>query len=167
MNTRGFTLVELMVVIALIGIILAITTLDFGSMQRKGQIEKQTREIHSDLVTLRIDAIQKKRRSAAFLGPRQIQFRSYSSNAENVLTGGTPMSTKNLPFEIRSLSGSTLNALDITADRVEFDTRGYTNSNITIVALPVQYGGGDNCIIVNTARTNIGRMDDASTCTAR
>jgi type II secretion system protein H len=167
MNSHGFTLIELIVVVALIGIILAIATLDFGSMQRKAQIEKQTREIHSDLVTLRIDAIQKKRRSAAFLGPRQIQFRSYSSNAENVLTGGTTMSTKNLPFEIRSLSGSTLNALDITADLVEFDTRGYTSNNITIVALPVKYGGGDSCITVNTARTNIGRMDDASTCTAR
>jgi prepilin-type N-terminal cleavage/methylation domain-containing protein len=167
MNSRGFTLVELIVVVLIIGIILAISTLDFGSMQTKGKIEKQTREILSDLVTLRIDAIQRKRRSAAFLGPRQIEFRSYSSNAENVLTQGTIISIKNLPFEIRRLNGGALNVLDGAVDHVEFDTRGYTNDIITIVALPVQVNGGDSCILVDTARANIGRMDNAVTCTAR
>jgi len=171
MNSRGITLIELMIVIALIGIILAISTMDFNSMQRKGQIDKQTREIVSDIVSLRIDAIQKKRRSAAFLGPKQIQFRSYSSDAEAV-TAGTPILTKNLSYTINMLSGSTLTAPVVTTDYVLYDTRGFATfktgtSSITLVALPVQYGGGDNCILINPTSTNIGRMVDASTCTAR
>lgn len=165
MNSRGFSLVELVIVIALIGIVLAISTLDFSTMMRKGQIDKQAREIHSDLVSLRIEAMQKKQRSAAFLGPKQIVFKRYSSNAENILTGGTTMLTKSLPNEIRRLSDMST-PLDVAADRVEYDTRGFTNNDITLVILPVTINSGDNCILVTTARTNLGRMTDASTCTA-
>jgi prepilin-type N-terminal cleavage/methylation domain-containing protein len=172
MNSRGFTLVELMIVIAMAGILMAVATLNFNSMLRKSQIDKQTREIVSDLVSLRIDAMQKKRRSAAFLGPKQIKFKSYSSAAENILTGGTDLSTKPLSYSINMLIGATLTTPVVTADYVDYDTRGFATfktgiNSITIVALPVQYGGGDNCILVNPTLTNIGRMVDASTCTAR
>lgn len=165
MNSRGFSLVEILVVIAIAGILFAIATLDFNSMQQKGQIEKQTREIHSELAALRIDAMQKKQRSAAFLGPKQIVFKRYTSNAENLQTGGIPFATKNLPLEIRKLSQLST-PLDVTSDLIWFDSRGYS-SLITLVVLPVILKSGDNCILVSAARTNIGRMEDAATCTAR
>jgi len=172
MNTRGFTLLEILTVMVVIGILLSISTLNFHAMQQKSQIEKQTREIVSDLVSLRIDAMQKKRRSAAFLGPKQVIFKGYSSDAEDVLTGGTNLSTKTLPHSINMLTGATLAAPVVTANYVVYDTRGFGRFNgaltsMTLVVLPVQYGGGDNCILINASRTNIGRMDDASTCTAR
>ncbi len=167
MSSRGFSLIELIVVIAIIGILLSIATLDFRSMQQKGQIEKQIREIRSDLVGLRIDAMQKKRRSAAFFGPNVIQFYSYSSNDEPVLTRSTLMSTKNLSFIFRRLSSTTQTDLNAAVDRVEYDTRGYAINNITIFAMPVAYNALENCIIVSTANTQIGRMVDASTCRAR
>lgn len=164
MDSRGFTLVELIVVMVIIGIVIAVATLDFQSMQEKGQVEKQTRIIHSELSALRIDAMQKKQKSAAFLGPKQIIFKRYTSDAEAVLTGGTTISTISLQKEIRNLAAMSTQ-LNVTTDRILIDTRGYS-SNFTLVVLPVNFNSVDNCILVSTARTNIGRMDDASTCTA-
>jgi prepilin-type N-terminal cleavage/methylation domain-containing protein len=187
MSSRGFSLLELLIVIAMIGIVSSIATLDFKQMMNKGRMETQTKEIYSELVKLRIDSMQKKQRSAAFLGPNQIIFRRYSSDRENILTGGNTATLrpviKTLPFEIRSLTGATQNVLNVTTDRIVFDARGYTNDNpdfpqsrtvvpgyandnLTLVILPVTFNSGDNCILVNVARINIGRMADASTCTA-
>jgi prepilin-type N-terminal cleavage/methylation domain-containing protein len=166
MSSRGFSLIELIGVLAIAGIILAIATLDFNSMLQKGQIETQTKEMLSEINSLRINAMQKKQRSAVFLGPKQMVFKSYTSNAENALPpGGTEISRKNLKKEIRNLSDMAT-PLNVTADLILFDTRGYS-SNITLVVLPVMYNSADNCILVSTARTNIGRMADATTCTAR
>lgn len=164
MSSRGFTLIELLGVMAIAGIILAIATLDFNSMLQKGQIETQTKEMLSEINSLRINAMQKKQRSAVFLGPKQMVFKSYTSNAEPQ-TGGAEISTKNLKKEIRNLSAIST-PLDVTTDLILFDTRGYS-SNITLVVMPVMFNSADNCILVSTARTNIGRMADATTCIAR
>jgi prepilin-type N-terminal cleavage/methylation domain-containing protein len=164
MNSRGFSLIELVVVMVIAGILLSIATLNFNSMQTKGQIDTQTKEMQSDIAALRLDSMQKKRMSAVFLGPKQLVFKSYSSNAEDLQTGGATISTRNLKMEIRNITAMTT-PLDVTADLISFDTRGYS-TNMTLVVLPVTYNSGDNCVIVSLARTNIGRMEDASTCTA-
>jgi prepilin-type N-terminal cleavage/methylation domain-containing protein len=170
MNVRGFSLVEVLVVVAVIATLLCIATLDFNSWMKKYQTERQTREMYSDIMQLRLSAIQTKQRCAMFLGPRQYIFKTYSSEAENVLAGGTPRtpnSSKSLNYEIRQKATSGFNVFDIASDHIEFDSRGFTNNPMTIVVLPVRYNGGDNCILVSTGRTNIGRMEDANTCRAR
>jgi hypothetical protein len=119
---------------------------------------------------LRLSAMQTKQRCAIFLGSRQCIFKTYSSESENVLTGGTPRATsssKILNYEIRKKTTSGFSTFDVASDHIEIDSRGFTNNPMTIVVLPVQYNGGDNCILVSTARTNIGRMEDANTCSAR
>jgi prepilin-type N-terminal cleavage/methylation domain-containing protein len=169
MNNRGFSLIELVVVIGIMAALLGIVTLDFNSWTKKYQAERQTREMYSDIMQLRLSAMQQKQRCAMFLGSRQYNFKTYTSANEAVLTGGTPRtsnSSKNLNYEIRQKTKSGLNAFDIASDYIEFDSRGFTNNPMTIVVLPVRYNGGDNCILVSMGRTNIGRMEDANTCRA-
>jgi len=165
MNVRGFSLVELVVVVAIIATLLSIATLDFNSWMKKYQTERQTRELYSDIMQLRLSAIQRKQRCAMFLGPRQYNTRTYATDNEDVLAGGVTVSSKNLNYEIKN--GTGLAAFDITADHIEFDSRGFATGPMTIVVLPVQYNAGDNCILVSEGRTNIGRMIDAATCRAR
>jgi prepilin-type N-terminal cleavage/methylation domain-containing protein len=60
MREDGFTLVELMVAVAIIATLLTIGTLAFNSMTRKSAIEAQTKEIYADLMTARSEALYRK-----------------------------------------------------------------------------------------------------------
>lgn len=89
MRKNGFTLVELMVVVAIMGTLLTIGTLAFNSMTRKSAIEAQTKEIYGDLMKARSEAIyQKSNRSAVVNG---VQFSIFPTSDGS----GTPMLLKN------------------------------------------------------------------------
>lgn len=169
MSTRGFAITELIIVLVVLGILLAIGTLNFNGWLKRYQTEAQTREMHSDISNFRLSAMQQKKRSVVILGGSQYIFKTYSSAGEPI-TAGVQVFSKPTKYEVRKLVGASYNVLDptgATPDRIEFDERGLTNNIITLVMLPVQLNAGDGCLLVHTARTNIGRMTDASTCTAR
>lgn len=163
MNKRGFTLVEVLIVITISAVLLTIATLSYRSMKNKSDQERQTRELHADISDIRLNAMQKKLRSALFLGPQQSIYRTYSSENESI-SDGKEISRTNYRFELRKKSGSSLNGLNIATDRIEFDSRGFTNISTTLVVMPVTFSGGLDCIAVQTARTSIGRMENASNC---
>jgi prepilin-type N-terminal cleavage/methylation domain-containing protein len=170
MKNRGFSIVELVMVIAIIGIILAIAVPNYNDMLTKQKIEKQTKELHSTIVNARLTAMQTKQPAALFLGPNAYTFLVYTSANYPASTGSRTVRTVALPFEVKKKSGATLNTLDISSDNITFDSRGLTrfpNNNMTLVVTPVRYNDVDNCIVVHTVRTNIGRMENVSSCSMR
>lgn len=61
MRQDGFTLLEMIVVVAIVGILLAIGTLQFNSHRQKAEIESQVRTMYADLTNVRATALYKKR----------------------------------------------------------------------------------------------------------
>jgi prepilin-type N-terminal cleavage/methylation domain-containing protein len=165
---NGFTLVEILVAITIMGILISVATLNYSAMKQKGDIEKQTRELYSVIVGTRLSAMQNKQRLALFLGPKQYIFKQYTSVNDSIATAWKIKSTVNLAFPIQKLDTSgTLVNLDVATDKIDFDTNGFTNNNMTLVVTPVSADGRSNCLVVHVARTNIGRMDSANTCTIK
>jgi prepilin-type N-terminal cleavage/methylation domain-containing protein len=163
MNNRGFSLIELIIVIAIMGTLMTIATLNFNAWQRKVQIERQTRELFADINQARIDSLHSKLRHSIVMQPKSYTFRRYSSENESS-NAGTIMFTRNVSFEITRADGTSAENF-IT----EFDIRGYYNVIDTILGFdpfrinPVGTAAQVDCIIIGTGRTNLGKTEN-DTC---
>lgn len=161
---KGFSLVELIVVIGIISIILSIVSINFSSWQKKYSIENQAKEMMADLSDLRMRAIQTKSNHVAVLSasPTMMTFKSYSSEEPVTLANGKPMFSKTLKYSISNNATSLVPCVDIN-----FTTRGYTQSvpaggmfsNQTIYILPTGTGAAIDCLVISNTRINLGKYN--------
>jgi prepilin-type N-terminal cleavage/methylation domain-containing protein len=160
MNNKAFSLVELVVVIAIMGTLMAIVTLNFNDWQRKAQIERQTRELFADLNQARIDSLHTKKRHSIVMQPNSYIFKRYSSENEDQ-DAGTAVLTRTVSYQITKGTGSS-----ITNEVTEFDIRGFTNNSETFRINPVGTSAMVDCILISIGRTNLGKMENG-TCIAK
>lgn len=174
-KSSGFSLIELIVVIALIGILLSIATMAFNSWQRNARVEGQVKEMLSDFNNVRLMAMQTKRAHRLFLNPLAYSVVRYEDELDQPRVDDTAggqvvtskgdvvanrQNAKQLRFVVQSYTNGVVAPL---ANRfVEFDERGLTQNRVT---LAVDFGLSDpayNCIVINDARINIGRINNAT-----
>jgi prepilin-type N-terminal cleavage/methylation domain-containing protein len=151
----GFALIELIVVMVIIGILMTIVSLNFGTWQRKYGIQAQVQEMATDLNDLRIAAIQKKKGHSVDLKPTTYTFRIYSSESDFSAGAGTVVVTKAAKFRLTNLAGADIDTL------VKIDERGYVSGiappslavglNTTVDATP-------NCLVMSVSRVNTGKL---------
>ena len=158
-DNSGFSLVELLIVIAIIGIGLAVATLNFNQWIKKTNIEKQTRELFGDLNEARLKSIYTKKRHSIVLNPSNYVFKEYSSENENKANGKVLFS-KNTAYQMTTKTGTALDG-----NIVEFDIRGFlVVGNNTIMVNPVSSGAAFDCVIISDSRTNLGQMGSDDVC---
>ena len=153
-NIDGFTIIELVVVIAIIATLLAMSTISFNTWLVRHRVEAQVRQMIADFNELRVRALTMKQRHSITLNASSYVFRSYNSEEEDLFTGGTiiPGGNRTVTYKLRK-DATTYYAADV----YEIDQRGTNVSSVTTIYL--EYPGttpGLNCIKLHTVRINPG-----------
>lgn len=156
----GFSIVELVVVIAILGILMAIGTLNFNQWQVKNNIDRETRELCTDINTARLNAVYTKKRHSVVFNPNSYVLKNYSSEGEDPFAGNI-ISTKPVSYQMTKISSGTSQPL--SGEHVVYDTRGFIFNNIglTVAVNPANTGAFD-CVVLATGRTNMGKMTNGT-----
>jgi prepilin-type N-terminal cleavage/methylation domain-containing protein len=153
MKRNGFSLVEMLAVLAIISIILAISTLQFNQMTRKANIEAQTRMLYADLMTVRTQALlQKRDRLTTF---SSTLFTAYSSGSGL----GTPVLRRSLKYPVIPAGTA-----------VTFSTSGMiswtpsTDPSIAVCVDPVDDAAALDTVVFDQTRLEIGKRTKGKDC---
>lgn len=168
----GFTLIELIITIALIGIVTSIATFGFRDFQSKSRVEAQVRQIASDIGELRIRAITMKQRHNIVLNESSYLFQSYSTydlpKCSGGSPGGVPVPGKNITvsYKLKKANGSYYSGScsNTAGDTFEIDQRGMLVGNGATVF--IDYPGNAasvDCLTIHTVRVNVGK-NNGVTC---
>jgi prepilin-type N-terminal cleavage/methylation domain-containing protein len=150
---RGFSLVELLVIMAIMGILAGIAMLAFGRMQAKSGIERDAQTLYGNLMTVRLQALYTKTpRSVTFSGK---SFSIYSSN----VTSAAPIKTGDLSYPV-VMNGGT--------NRIDFDSSGMMSGERTICLDPTgslgENPGNVDSVDVTAAQVYMGKRQSGGAC---
>ena len=164
MNDKGFSLLEMLVVITIMVTLLAIGTLQFNDMTRKANIEKQTRQLQADLMKVRSEALLQKRPRAVTFASTATQtiFSMYSST--NTAVGVGPVAQDKLNYVMEpapvTISFDQMGIADSTSFNILVDPHRMAlcvTSNDSQVAY--------DSIVVSQTMITVGKRQQGQNCT--
>ena len=160
MNQRGFTLVELMVVICISGILLVIATMNWNQMQVKSGIETEIKTMHADLMEVRQQALYTKQKRKVVISGQS--YKAYPGNVTTV----TPLVSKQLRFPVL-WSGSGDLELTIDTQGLITATGSTAEENFICVAptgsLTQLNSAAVDSLVLSAAQINLG-LRTGGTC---
>lgn len=163
-NTKGFSLLELMVVVIIVGILAGMSVFGYRNFTIKNEINNQTRAIYADLIKLRMMAMRQNRMTFMELAPNN--YVGYmDSNDNNLLDTGTDavvlQASKNPDVSFTS-HGVFVHPISYSGGGfISFDSRGFSNTT-TSICIFSNVNPTYDCIKVSRTKINIGKIKNQS-----
>lgn len=164
-KSEGFSLVELLIVIAIIVVLLGMATLAYNRFRIRYEIEKTTKELYATLMNARLRAMQEDTpyivqfSSNAYSTYRDLDNDGAVSGSDTIVEN---LSNDRLKYEINLSLGGGVNS-------VVFDSKGLANLNGRVWITPTGGSLSDaeyDCINITFTRINMGK-EDGSQCQNR
>ena len=145
MRENGFTLVELVVTVAVMAILASLATVQFRKMMTNASIEKEVKMIYAELMELRTRAMFEKT-------PRAVSFtRTRFSVYPGADTSVPPVMTRLLPHNL-AWSGSGSSVV------LKYDTYGISNTMVTLCVEPSGLNSSSvDSMIISRTRIRMGK----------
>ena len=158
MQERGYSLVEVLVVVGIISILLALALSRFTDYLTRSRTENQTRLIYGELLRARADALFQRRAIRVKL--YRDHFEIYSSSQDNG-NGAAPLETRGLRYPV-TCNGT---GDGVRGYPLDFDPKGLC----TRCSICLEAGNGSGAmdsVVLAATRVSLGIKDRGDACTA-
>ncbi len=145
-SQRGFTLIELITVMAIIGIVMAIAAPNFSKWKEKYQINGQARKVYLDLMLARTNAIKNNNDTRVTFNTTNHAYKVHDDkNSNGTEDSGEALKSVNLENSVKFAYNAGISDIDgntVTATisfngslTVIFDARGQANASGSVFLL--------------------------------
>lgn len=164
----GFSLTELIVVLAIMTTLLSIVTISFHDWQVKNNVEAQVKKMATDISELRVRAMTMKQRQSITLTSNSYVFKFYTSDSDSEpkCTGGTllPGKTFNVAYKLKRNATDFYNGTceNVGGDTFEIDERGMLVGSTATIFIDNSGSATLDCLTLHTVRVNVGKTNGAN-----
>ncbi len=171
-TNKGLTLLEILIVMAIMGIIAAMSIPSMSNFVRKNRIENQTRRIHSDLMNARTRALATNRTHCLVFQTNNYQVISDTNG--NGQCDATPTDTQVLarsgidvtPYSLTGAKVGNETIIENLGGMAVFNGRGLATRQGTVCVTATNVQPNRNCIVINPTWMRVGRLALGAQCNA-
>lgn len=169
MKKDGFSLIELLIVMIILGILASLGTVSFTGWVRKNELESQVKEMYTDLMNARLTAMHQNRTHFISLSANQITG-SQDTNGDGIGDSSLCIWNRNKgdPVDASCPSDKSLSYKSLMSTMtwsgtatLEFNARGLSNTNNTLCVFSTNNPSYD-CIVVSSTRIRMGKLINQS-----
>jgi len=161
MRNKGYTLIEMIVVVAILGILLGIVAVPGRDWMDRSRVEGQTKQMYADLMNARVNALKNKRFYFVTLGVKQYSVYEDTPNGNGTLDLVADQVVMQKSTRYALVSTPTITMLNFSADGLA------TFTTATTVDIWCQSTGSpaSDCIEISLTRILMGKWNGTtSTC---